>query len=133
MRKYHPDKNKLTTEPDVAELQAELADILEDASRNLRRRDDFDDVRYCRWSGQADDGRKHEEFIGKKPIPWEGASDTHNRLADRIVNEHVHMSMEAFFRANMNVAGIEVSDSKKASYWRDCLSYFLEQKDAAGT
>jgi hypothetical protein len=128
MRKYDSDKNKLTNEPDVAELQAELADILEDASRNLRRRDDFDNTRFCRWSGQSDDGRKHEEFLGKKPIPWEGASDTHNRLADRLVNEHVHMSMEAFFRSNMNVTGIEVNDSKKASYWRDCLSYFLEQK-----
>jgi hypothetical protein len=128
MRNYDTDKNKLTKEPDVAELQAELSSILEDASRNLRRRDDFDDVRFCRWAGQSDDGRKHEEFLGRKPIPWEGASDTHNRLADRIVNEHVHMSMEAFFRANMNVTGLEVSDTKKASYWRDCLSYFMEQK-----
>lgn len=129
MRNYDSDKNKLTKEPDVAELQAELAAILEDAGRNLRRRDDLsDDVRFCRWSGQSDDGRKHEEFIGRKPIPWEGASDTHNRLADRLVNEHVHMALESFFRANINVSGIEVDDTKKASYWRDCLSYFLEQK-----
>ena len=128
MRNYDSDKNKLTKEPDVAELQAELSAILEDASRNLRRRDDFDDVRFCRWSGQSDDGRKHEEFIGRKPIPWEGASDTHNRLADRLVNEQVHMALESFFRANINVTGIEVDDTKKASYWRDCLSYFLEQK-----
>ena len=38
------------------------------------------------------------------------------------------MVLESFFRANMSVSGIESSDQKKASYWRDCLSYFLEQR-----
>ena len=46
------------------------------------------------------------------------------RLADRLINEHVHMSTESFFRANMTVSGIETSDQKKAAYWRDCLAYF---------
>lgn len=127
--KYDESKNRLTNEPDIPQLQSELSDILEDAGRNLRRRDDFDDVRFCRWDGQSpDDGRKHEEFLGYRPTPWEGSSDIHLRLADRLVNEHVHMALESFFRANMNVTGLETSDTKKASYWRDCLSYFLEQR-----
>jgi hypothetical protein len=125
---YDKEKNKLQNEPDVAQLQAELADILEDAGRNLRRRDDYQDVRFARWEGQSPDGRKHEEEMGYKPIPWEGASDVHYRLADRLVNEHVHMSLESFFRSNMTVAGLEFSDQKKASHWRDCLAYFLEQR-----
>ena len=125
---YDEQKNKAVNEPDVARLQSELTDILEDAGRNLRRRDDYDDVRYARWEGQSDDGRKHEEFIGRRPIPWEGSSDVHLRLADRLVNEHVHMALESFFRANMSVSGIETSDQKKAAYWRDCLAYFLEQR-----
>lgn len=125
---YDREKNLATNEPDIARLQSELADILEDAGRNNRRRDDYDDVRYARWEGQSDDGRKHEEQLGRRPIPWEGASDIQVRLADRIINFHVHMALEAFFRANMSVSGIESSDQKKASYWRDCLSYFLEQK-----
>tara|TARA_B100000886_G_scaffold303110_1_gene233573 strand:- start:16170 stop:18299 length:2130 start_codon:yes stop_codon:yes gene_type:complete len=125
---YDSDKNKASNEPDVSKLQSELTDILEDAGRNLRRRDDYDDVRYARWEGQSDDGRKHEEFIGHRPIPWEGASDIHMRLADRLINEHVHMVSEAFFRSNMSVSGIETSDQKKAAYWRDCLAYFLEQR-----
>ena len=126
---YDESKNRLTNEPDIPQLQSELSDILEDAGRNLRRRDDFDDVRFCRWEGQSpDDGRKHEEFLGYRPTPWEGASDIHMRLADRLVNEHVHMALESFFRANMNVTGLETSDTKKASYWRDCLAYFLEQR-----
>jgi hypothetical protein len=125
---YDSEKNKAVNEPDVAKLQSELTDILEDAGRNLRRRDDYDDVRYARWEGQSDDGRKHEEFIGRRPIPWEGSSDVHLRLADRLINEHVHMALESFFRANMSVSGIETSDQKKAAYWRDCLAYFLEQR-----
>jgi hypothetical protein len=125
---YDREKNLASNEPDVARLQSELAEILEDAGRNNRRRDDYDDVRYARWEGQSDDGRKHEDQLGRRPIPWEGASDIQIRLADRIINQHVHMVLEAFFRANMSVSGIETSDQKKASYWRDCLSYFLEQR-----
>ena len=125
---YDREKNLAKNEPDVARLQSELTDILEDAGRNLRRRDDYDDVRYARWEGQSDDGRKHEEQLGRRPIPWEGASDIQLRLADRIINYHVHMALESFFRANMSVSGIETSDQKKASYWRDCLTYFLEQR-----
>jgi hypothetical protein len=128
MREYDKDRNQLKTEPDVALLQSELEDILEDAHRSIQRRSDFDDVRYARWEGQADSGRKHEEFMGRKPVPWEGASDTRNRLADKIVNRHVHLAMESFFRANMDVVGVEHTDSKKAAYWRDTLKYFLKQK-----
>jgi hypothetical protein len=125
---YDKDKNRMSNEPDLDLLQSELTDILEDAGRNSRRRDDFDDVRYCRWDGQSDDGRKHEEHLGHRPTPWENASDTQIRLADRLINEHIHMVTEAFFRSNMNVTGVETSDNKKASYWRDALSYFLEQR-----
>lgn len=128
MKQYDSEKNKMTNEPDVARLQSELSDILEDAGRNLRRRSDFDDVRFARWAGQSEDGRKHEDLIGHRPTPWEGSSDIQIRLADRLVNEHTHLVTEAFFRSNMNVTGVETSDQKKASYWRDCLSYFLEQR-----
>ena len=122
------NKNKLSKEPDITLLQSELSTILEDSARNTSRRDDMDDVRYGRWTGQSSDFRKHEEEIGQQPIPWENASDTKILLADRIINEHVHMALESFFRANLSVSGIEVSDTKKASYWRDVLSYFMEQK-----
>ena len=94
---YDEQKNKAVNEPDVARLQSELTDILEDAGRNLRRRDDYDDVRYARWEGQSDDGRKHEEFIGRRPIPWEGSSDVHLRLADRLVNEQRAYGIRKFF------------------------------------
>jgi hypothetical protein len=122
------EKNILRKEPDINLLQSELSSILEDSARNVTRRDDMDDVRYGRWKGQSADFRKHESELGYQPIPWEGGSDTKILLADRIINEHVHMALESFFRANLSVSGIEVSDTKKASYWRDVLSYFMEQK-----
>lgn len=128
MRQYNKQRNKMSNEPDVHQLQAELQDILEDAHRHVQKRSEFDDTRFSRWEGQSESGRKHEDFLGYKPTPWEGASDTRNRLADRIVNHHVHLSLEAFFRANMDVVGLERNDARKASYWRDCLKYFLKQK-----
>lgn len=128
MKSYDKHKNRASDEPDLANLQSELAEILEDASRNLRKRDDFDDVRFSRWRGQNDSGRKNEEDLGHKPIPWEGASDINLRLADQKVNEHVHLVTESFFRAKMNVSGVEFNDQKKASYWRDMLSYYLEER-----
>lgn len=128
MKGYDADKNKMSEEPDIPQLQAELANILEDAHRGIQRRSDFDDVRYSRWEGQSDSGRKHEEHLGRKPVPWEGASDTRNRLSDRIVNRHVHLAVQSFFRASMDVVGVEQSDTKKASYWRDTLKYFMQQK-----
>jgi hypothetical protein len=125
---YDETKDKASVEPDIEQLQSELSDILEDAARSLRRRDDFEDVRFCRWAGQSDDGRKHEEDIGERPTPWESASDVRIRLADRIVNEHVQIGLESFFRANMRVTGVESSDNKKAANWRDVLAYFLHQR-----
>ena len=122
------EKNILRNEPDIQLLQAELADILEDSARNITRREEMDDVRFGRWDGQSNDFRKHEEYIGDQPIPWEGASDTKILLADRMINEHVHMALESFFRANLNISGVEIGDNKKASYWRDVMTYFIEQK-----
>lgn len=125
---YNEEKNRMSEKPDIALLQSELAEIIEDAGRNLQLRSDFDNIRYCRWDGESPDNRKHEEYLGKKPHPWEGASDTKIRVADKHINRHVHMVSEAFFRANLGVTGVEVEDNKKASNWGSLLSYFIEQK-----
>ena len=125
---YDSEKNKMSNEPDVNRLQAELESILEDANKHTARRQEYDDIRLSRWEGQSADGRKHEDLLGYKPTPWEGASDTRNRLADMIVNFYVAMAMEAFQRSTLDVIGIERGDSRKASYWRDCIKYFVKQK-----
>ena len=38
------------------------------------------------------------------------------------------MSLESFHRSNIDVVGIERGDTRKASYWRDTLKYFVKQK-----
>ena len=105
-----------------------LEESLRDASDALRKRDILDDVRFCRWGGQSEDGRKHEEDLGFRPTPWEGSSDTRIRLADRIINEHVRLVVESLFRAQMNVVGVGVDDLGKASLWNDLLSWLVHQK-----
>lgn len=128
MREYDEEKNKMSNEPDIGRLHDELESILEDASKHTIRRQEFDDVRFARWEGQSGSGRKHEDLLGYKPTPWEGASDVRNRIADDIVNFHVAMSLESFHRSNIDVVGIERGDTRKASYWRDTLKYFVKQK-----
>ena len=125
---YDSEKNKMSNEPDVNRLQAELESILEDANKHTARRQEYDDIRLSRWEGQSADGRKHEDLLGYKPTPWEGASDTRNRLADMICNFYVAMAMESFQRSTLDVIGVERGDSRKASYWRDCIKYFVKQK-----
>lgn len=41
----------------------------------------------CRWDGQSADGLKHEDALGERPLPWEGASDARVRLANGVVRE----------------------------------------------
>ena len=46
-----------------------------------------DDVRFCSWSGQAYDGKKHQKNDTEPVFPWDGASDTRVRLADMVCTE----------------------------------------------
>ena len=114
--------------PNLRDLESMLEETLHDASDALRKRDSLDDVRYCRWSGQSDDGRKHESDLGSRPTPWEGSSDTRIRLSDRIINEHVRLVSESLFRAQMNVVGVGAEDIGKATLWSDLLSWLVHQK-----
>ena len=114
--------------PELSELINDLQDILVDANDAIGVRDEYDDVRYCRWSGQSDDGRKHESDLGDVPGPWEGASDSRIRLADRIINEHVQLVTEAFFRAQLQVVGVEKNDMTSAGIWSDLMNWLVHQK-----
>jgi hypothetical protein len=117
-----------TPEPDLPNLINDLQDILVDASDTIGAREAYDDVRYARWSGQSDDGRKHESDLGFVPGPWEGASDSRIRLADRIINEHVALVTEAFFRAQLQVVGVEKNDMTAAGTWSDLMNWLIHQK-----
>jgi hypothetical protein len=49
----------------------------------------LDDTRYCRWTGQSDDGRKYSENLGREAFPWDGASDIRPFFCDDIINDNV--------------------------------------------
>jgi hypothetical protein len=89
------------------------------------RRELAERTRKARWEGQSPDGKKHEAILGRKPFPYEGASDSRNRTADNITNEQVMIIMAALMRFNLGFAGLpganaEANDrtaAKLSSLW----------------
>ena len=63
---------KASDEPDVQYLNDELHRCLFYGG-NMSRLTTSDDQRMCRWEGQSDDGRKHEDSLGFEPFPFEGS------------------------------------------------------------
>ena len=69
--------------PHVSELLSEYNRAMINASQgNLVTK--FDNIRFSRWAGQTDDGKKHSEYRpdGSPAWPFEGASDVRNRLIE---------------------------------------------------
>lgn len=101
-----------------AELHAmkqDLQDIASDIGSNvLSERTNNADTRFCTWAGQSADGRKRRAAMGKDVFPFEGASDTRVRLADKIINEHVQEYITAATRAIPRVMGTESNDEALA-------------------
>ena len=86
-----PTTDKLaeaTKTPNVKVLLREYNESLYNGS-SLDRLAALDDIRYCRWEGQSDDGKKHSDMRrdGNPAMPWEGASDVRVRLVDRTIND----------------------------------------------
>jgi hypothetical protein len=88
----------------VDEIRTEIAD---DVAAN---RQDYDNTRFCIWAGQSPDGKKKAAYLGSKPLPFEGASDTRLRLADKIINKHVRELRMAATRVVPKVVGMEGTD-----------------------
>lgn len=61
----------------------------------------MDNIRFCRWNNQWQDGRKHDLPGDPKgaALPWDGASDCRPFVADDIINEGAAMLTAAFWRA----------------------------------
>lgn len=95
---------------------------------NMSRLTTSDDQRMCRWEGQADDGKKHEEYLGYEPFPWEGASDVRLRLIDNTINQLVTLLMSSWQRATIRVSGIEVSDAQQASAAQTLLTWVISNR-----
>lgn len=108
-------------------LKSEMMDIKNQAEEGFwNRRRWFGDIRFCKWEGQSDDGRKHRDSNqGREPHPFEGASDARVRLADMIVQEHVAVEVAAAMRAHMTVNGLEITDAGWAAKIRTLLKWIL--------
>jgi hypothetical protein len=95
----------------VEELQQAVTDGLYFSQRCNRA----DDVRFCKWDGQSEDGRKHAAALGRDPMPWEGASDQRIRTADEVVNDEVRMMLSSLRRAGFQTMGMGVEDVAQAT------------------
>lgn len=83
-----------------------------------------DDVRFCRWSGQSPDGKKHDQ-PDRSAFPWDGASDTRVMLADSIIRERAALCTTAFWRAMIKP---KAADDEAGRYAVRLASYFINEK-----
>lgn len=96
----------------LTNLKNEFQQLCKDAGFGVNdRRQIADDVRFCRWTGQSPDGRKHDNaLLGKAAFPFDGSSDKRERTADAIANEQVTILMSALLRANIGFRGVKGED-----------------------
>lgn len=75
------------------------------------------DTRFCRWSGQTWDQRKHTKDIGQQAMPWEGASDMRFFFIDSYIKFLVATIMAAWRRARVTAypTNNSYSDIRKAN------------------
>lgn len=105
-----------SVKPDVQELSKEFQRSLSDG-RMMERIRSSDNIRYCRWPGQSDDGKKWSQLLpnGQQAFPWDGASDTRVPVADSICNDLVDILSTAHSRSQLRVAPVEMSDAAAAA------------------
>lgn len=115
--------------PDVNYLNFEFKRSLY-TGNNITRVDNNDAVRFCKWSGQTDDGKKWSSTRpdGEQVFPFEGASDVRVRLVDSTVNEIVAMLTTAFERGTLNVSGVDVGDAQSAAVATELMTWVRENK-----
>jgi hypothetical protein len=90
----------------------------------------FDNVRFARWDGQTDDGKKWSDSRpeGSPAWPFEGASDTRNRLIDSSCNELTALLTSAFSRSDLRAVGTELSDLTVSSIGTTLLKWVRDNK-----
>jgi hypothetical protein len=114
-------------EPNIRYLSDELNRSLFYGG-NMSRLTTSDDQRMCRWEGQSDDGKKHEEYLGFEPFPFEGASDVRTRLIDSTINQLVTLLITSWQKANIRVSGVEVLDAEQGSAAQTLMEWLTKNK-----
>jgi hypothetical protein len=115
--------------PHVGELLNEYNRAMINASQgNLVTK--FDNIRFVRWPGQTDDGKKHSENRpdGSPAWPFEGASDVRNRLIDSSCNELSALLVTAFQKADIRVTGTDLKDITGGSIATTLMKWIRDNK-----
>jgi hypothetical protein len=117
--------------PDLETLLKEYNESLYNGS-SLERLAALDDIRYCRWHGQSDDGKKHSDLRqdGNPAMPWEGASDVRVRLVDRTINDISALLITAFQRSQLRVSGVTLDDGGPATASSTLMRWILENRQS---
>lgn len=115
--------------PDIGELLSEYNRSMVNSSQgNLVTK--FDNIRFARWPGQTNDGKKHSENRPESEPAWpfEGASDVRNRLIDSTCNELTALLLTAFSRSEIRASGVELSDLQLGGAATTLLQWVKEVK-----
>lgn len=114
-------------QPNINNLRDEYRRSRE-ASGFSSRLSENDQIRLCKWSGQSSDGKKHASNYGADVFPFEGASDSRYRLADRTINEISALLVTSWQRSVIRVSGTEISDSSAAAIGSNLMRWVTVNK-----
>jgi hypothetical protein len=119
---------KVGASPDIGALTDELRRSATEYGIGSRVQKS-ENVRYCRWPGQTDDGKKWNDGNRTNPaFPWDGASDTRIPLADEVVNGMVDLCSTAFWRSMLRVAPSNVSQLEVASTAHNLMDWAINAR-----
>lgn len=119
---------RVGSEPDVSALTEELRRSATDYGV-MARVDRVENVRFCRWAGQTDDGKKwNDAGRGKPAFPWDGASDTRIPLADEVVNGLVDLCSTSFWRSMLRVSPTNISQLDQAVTAHNLMDWTVNAK-----
>jgi len=116
-------------EPHVGELLSEYnRSMINSSQGNLVTK--FDNIRFCRWPGQTDDGKKHSEnrSEGDPAWPFEGASDVRARLIDATCNELTSLLVSAFQKAEIRADGVNMTHVEQSQVATTLLRWIRDCK-----
>jgi len=120
----------------IASVTPHVGDLLDEYNRAMVNSSQgnlvtkFDNIRFSRWPGQTDDGKKHSENRpeGSPAWPFEGASDVRNRLIDSSCNELTNLLVSAFEKADIRANPNELNDAVVSSVATTLLRWVRDAK-----
>ena len=112
--------------PNIEELNSEYRRSLYNGGNTVEM-NDIDNLRYCKWEGQTNDGKKHSDIRrnGDPAMPFEGASDVRIRLIDRVINEMTALLVNSWKNSKLRVTGLTVDDGAIAAGMSTLLQHVI--------